>query len=113
MAVDRLEPAGGFDEDFVKEAAFTEPSARERARRPGPLKRWRARRTERRAQRRRRRAMVEQWRDPRYRAPGRSKTMGSALTGVLVVAVVAAAVWDARGGAPHRRAAPGIGGGPR
>ncbi|MCW2904263.1 MAG: hypothetical protein JWO67_6528 [Streptosporangiaceae bacterium] len=47
--------------------------------------------------------MVPQWRDPRHRAGGRSKTLASALTGALVVAVMAAAVWDVR---PWRQTAP-------
>jgi len=53
------EPQPAFDEDFIKSASFTEPSARDRAqqpkrskrpgrpsrpRGPGPLARWRSRR---------------------------------------------------------------------
>ncbi|MBO2450399.1 hypothetical protein J4573_25075 [Actinomadura barringtoniae] len=47
------EPPPAFDEDFVKSASFTEPSADDRAkplkppkrpRGPGPLARWRSRR---------------------------------------------------------------------
>lgn len=55
--------------------------------------------------------MVEQWRDPHHHVKGRSKTMVSALTGALSVAVITAAVWDARGDAPWQRAAPAVGAG--
>jgi hypothetical protein len=111
MAVDPSEPGDGFTEDFVKGAAFTEPSARERARKPGPLKRARVRRAERRAEKRRRRAMVAQWRDPKHRTKGLTKTMGSVLTGALIVAVIAALLWNERGDAPWRRTAPTTGAG--
>jgi hypothetical protein len=109
MAVEPSEPSDGFGADFIKGAAFTEPSARERSRKPGPLRRARDRRSERRAEKRRRRAMVGQWRDPRYRAKGLAKTATSALTGALIVAVITAVVWDARGDAPWRRMEPAVG----
>jgi hypothetical protein len=79
-----------FDEDFVNSAAFTEPSARERGRRPG----WRKRRRLARAERRRRRMTRRQ--------RGGTGSRASTTVTVLVVLVAAVAVgtlgWKARGG---------------
>lgn len=77
-----------FDEDFVKGAAFTEPSARERAKRPGWLKRRRLAR----AERRRRRAMV------RHRRGSRMKTAGTVIVVVVAMATVGVLAWKAHGG---------------
>ncbi|WP_285569676.1 hypothetical protein [Actinoallomurus iriomotensis] len=77
-----------FDEDFVKNAAFTEPSARERGKRPG----WRKRRRLARAERRRRRAMTRQ------RRGSRLKTTGTVLAVLVALAAVGALGWKVRGG---------------
>lgn len=85
------EPAP-FDEEFVKGASITEPSARERARRPGWLKRRRFARAERRRARRDRRAH-------RYRAArSRMKTAGTVLVVVVAVGLAGTFAWKFRGG---------------
>lgn len=62
-----------FDEDFITSAVFTEPSARERAKRPGRLTRWRVSRAARRAR----------------RGPHRGSGWKTAVTVTVVVAVMA------------------------
>jgi hypothetical protein len=75
-----------FDDDFVKGAAFAEPSARERARRPGWLKRRRIARAARRRMRRMRRDR------------SRLKTSVTVLAVVVAMALVGALAWKIRGG---------------
>ncbi|GAB2834583.1 hypothetical protein GCM10027176_43700 [Actinoallomurus bryophytorum] len=72
-----------FDDDFIKGASFTEPSARERARRPGRLER---RRIARAAGRRTR------------RDGSRMKTAVTVLAVVVAMALVGALAWKVRGG---------------
>jgi hypothetical protein len=72
-----------FDDDFVKGASFAEPSARERARRPGWLKRRRIARAAKRRMRRDR---------------SRMKTAGTVLAVVVAMALVGALAWKIRGG---------------
>ncbi|WP_345466932.1 hypothetical protein [Actinoallomurus oryzae] len=79
-----------FDEDFVNSAAFTEPSARERGRRPG----WRKRRRLARAERRRRRAAGRQ----RPGTGSRAKTTVTVLVVLVACAAVGALGWKVRGG---------------
>jgi hypothetical protein len=73
-----------FDEDFVESAAFTEPSARERAKRPGRLSRRRAAR----------------------RSPDRGSGWKTALTVTVVVAVLALVATFAWKGRHSRTPAP-------
>ncbi len=76
---------GGFDDDFIKAATLTEPSHEERSR---PLSR--------RAERRRRKQMVAEWRVPEYRR----KVWGqraAQITALGVVAAVGVGVWSQRG----------------
>jgi hypothetical protein len=68
-----------FDDDFVKSASFTEPAARERARRAG----WRERRRTARAAKRRTRS--------------RMRTAGTVLVVVLATALVGGLAWKVRG----------------
>ncbi|WP_067488768.1 SCO2583/SCO2584 N-terminal domain-containing protein [Actinomadura hibisca] len=82
MTDGRPEPV--FDEDFVRGATITEPSARERARRPGPVERRRARR----AERGRRAAAAAAYRDPSGRA-----AVVKVLAGVLVLLAISTALW--------------------
>ncbi len=93
------EPDPIFDEDFVKSAAFIEPSARERARRPGRLVRWHTARAARRRARRARRAMDR--RAPEYRGGFRMRAAGR-VAGVLAalsgLAVLGSLAWRAGGG---------------
>lgn len=77
-----------FDDEFLRGAAYTEPSARERARRPGPLARLRARR----AEKKRRRAMVEQWRSPEYRRKPWA-AIAQVTVGVLVLSLAGGGLW--------------------
>lgn len=81
-----------FDDDFVRAAAFTEPSARERARRPGRLSAritwWRLVRAGRRRAKRDRRAMVRQWRAPEYRRRSRIRAAGRVVAVLAALAVL-------------------------
>jgi hypothetical protein len=75
-----------FDDDFVRGASFAEPSARERARRPGWLKRRRIARAARRRVR-------------RVRHNGsRMKTTATVLAVVVAMALVGTLAWKIRGG---------------
>jgi hypothetical protein len=85
MAADFDEPV--FDEDFVRSAVFTEPSARERARTPGRRERWRARRARRRA-RGRGLALRRRGREPSHRT-----AVFQVIGAVLVLFAVSFALW--------------------
>lgn len=87
-----------LDDDFVRSAAFTEPSARERAKRPGRFARRRMARADRRRRRRDRRAMVRHWRAPEYRRGARIKTAGTVVAVLVAMALVGALAWRTRGG---------------
>ncbi|WP_338741015.1 hypothetical protein [Actinomadura luteofluorescens] len=80
MAADFDEPV--FDEDFVRSAVFTEPSARERARPPSRRERRRSRRAARRAGGRRPR------REPTHRT-----AVLQVAGGVLVLLAISFALW--------------------
>ncbi|MEV0666720.1 hypothetical protein ACIBI3_31485 [Actinomadura luteofluorescens] len=80
MAADFDEPV--FDEDFVRSAVFTEPSARERARPPSRRERRRSRRAARRAGGRR----------PR-REPSHRTAVLQVAGGVLVLLAISFALW--------------------
>ncbi|KAB2343280.1 SCO2583/SCO2584 N-terminal domain-containing protein [Actinomadura rudentiformis] len=93
MAPDPDQPV--FDEDFVKGAAFTEPSAQERGRAPGRLEQKRSRRRTRRAERKAEKLLYGG--SPSgsgYRATGRTKAAAYVLIGAVLVAVVGGAVWE-------------------
>ncbi|MQY03348.1 hypothetical protein [Actinomadura macrotermitis] len=75
------DPQPVFDENFVKGATFTEPSAEERARRPGRRERLRARRTARRY-----RAEA----DP---ARGSRTAVVQVIAGVLALLAISTALW--------------------
>lgn len=94
-----------FDDDFVNAASFTEPSARERAKRPGRLrtrlKWWRMVRAGRRQAKRDRRALVRQWRAPEYRARSRTGAAGRVVAVLAALAVLGGLgelAWKAHGG---------------
>lgn len=74
-----------FDEDFVRGAVFTEPSARERAARPGPIARWRLARSARRLRR-----------DPHRGSGGRTAVTVSVVG--VVLALAAAFAWNGHHG---------------
>ncbi|MEU5881848.1 hypothetical protein [Spirillospora sp. NPDC047279] len=111
MAPDSDQPI--FDEDFVKGAAFTEPSARERDRAPGGLRRRRARkaaqdrqgrsgrgrqaRRRRRAERRTEKLLYGSPSGPGWRATGRTKVASYVLIGAVLAAVVGGAIWEQSG----------------
>ncbi|WP_242885154.1 SCO2583/SCO2584 N-terminal domain-containing protein [Actinomadura litoris] len=94
-----------FDDDFVRSAAFTEPSARERAHVPGRRERWRARREERRSApfggelgrewggRRSRWALFRGSRHAGYRDPGHRKAVVQVISGVMVLLLISTALW--------------------
>ncbi|MEU8342216.1 hypothetical protein SAMN05443665_102359 [Actinomadura meyerae] len=86
MAADFDEPV--FDEEFVRSAAFTEPSARERARPPSRRERRRYRRSARRAagagRLRRRRRGAE---------PSHRRSVLQLIGGVLVLFAISFALW--------------------
>lgn len=99
MAPDPDQPV--FDEDFVKGAAFTEPSAQERGREPGRLEQKRARRRTRRPERKAGKSLYSGSSSGAgystgsgYRATGRAKTAAYVLIGAVLVAVVGGAVWE-------------------
>ncbi|RAY12455.1 hypothetical protein DPM19_25280 [Actinomadura craniellae] len=88
MADEKFPDDQMLDEDFIRGASIFEPSARERAKRPGPLTRLRAAR----AARRRRREMVRQWRSPEYRT-GPKQVLTGLLVVVVAVGVLVALMW--------------------
>ncbi|MFC6878664.1 hypothetical protein [Actinomadura yumaensis] len=109
----RQEPPA-FDEEFIRGAAFTEPSARERAQRPGPLARWRARRIRRdvRApgERRLPRIGVPFRRSPRgYREPSYARSVFRLVAAVAALVAISVGLWwwqhEPRDGAPPPSAA--------
>ncbi|MGI5167797.1 hypothetical protein ACQEU3_25950 [Spirillospora sp. CA-253888] len=73
-----------FDEEFVRGATITEPSARERAKGPGFAERRRTRR----AERRRRAARAAAYRDTGGRAAA-----AKVIAGVLVLLAISTALW--------------------
>ncbi|NDU73072.1 hypothetical protein GWI34_10570, partial [Actinomadura sp. DSM 109109] len=85
MAADFDDPV--FDEDFVRSAVFTEPSARERARPPSRRERRRSRRAARRAAGRR----LAPWR--RGREPSHRAAVLQVVGGVLVLLAISFALW--------------------
>ncbi|TMQ97464.1 hypothetical protein ETD83_20235 [Actinomadura soli] len=89
MAADFDEPV--FDDDFVRSATFTEPSASERARSPGR----RERRRDRRAARRAARSGVLRFRRPRRgrREPSHRMAVFQVLAGILVLFAISFALW--------------------
>ncbi|WP_433477643.1 hypothetical protein ACQPZP_11675 [Spirillospora sp. CA-142024] len=89
MAADFDEPV--FDEDFVRSAVFTEPSARERARPPGRRERRRARGDARRASRRARRAGGGRF--ARYREPSHRMAVFQVIGAVLLLLAISFALW--------------------
>ncbi|RSN56887.1 MULTISPECIES: SCO2583/SCO2584 N-terminal domain-containing protein [Actinomadura] len=86
MPADFDEPV--FDEDFVRGAAFTEPSARERARPPSR----RDRRAAHRAARRRGRA-ARPPRGRRFRDPSHRMAVAQLLGGIMVLLAISVALW--------------------
>ncbi|MFV2172869.1 hypothetical protein ACFHW2_34085 [Actinomadura sp. LOL_016] len=82
MPADFDEPV--FDEDFVRGAAFTEPSASERSRPPS--------RRSRRAERRRGRA-ARPPRGRRFRRPGNRMAIAQLAGGILVLLAISVALW--------------------
>ncbi|GGT90661.1 MULTISPECIES: SCO2583/SCO2584 N-terminal domain-containing protein [Actinomadura] len=85
MAADFDEPV--FDEDFVRSAVFTEPSARERARPPSRRERRRSRRAARRSAGRRF-ALRRRDHEPSPRA-----AVLQVIGGVLVLLAISFALW--------------------
>ncbi|WP_433239253.1 hypothetical protein [Actinomadura nitritigenes] len=86
-----------FDEEFVRNAAFTEPSARERAQPPRRTRRWRSagRGAGRPAGRLRGRLGVRAWRARRrYRGePSHRRAVIQVIGGVLVLVAISIALW--------------------
>ncbi|MBD2891920.1 hypothetical protein ACFYTC_26440 [Actinomadura nitritigenes] len=82
-----------FDEEFVRNAAFTEPSARERAQPPRRTRRWRG--AGRPAGRLRGRLGVRAWRARRrYRGePSHRRAVIQVIGGVLVLVAISIALW--------------------
>ncbi|MDL4819218.1 SCO2583/SCO2584 N-terminal domain-containing protein [Actinomadura opuntiae] len=90
MPADFDEPM--FDEDFVRNAAFTEPSARERAQPPRRFRRWRAARRLRGASGGR--SGPRAWRARRgYREPSHRRAVIQVVGGVLVLLAISVALW--------------------
>ncbi|MFB4296949.1 hypothetical protein [Actinomadura sp. NTSP31] len=90
MPADFDEPL--FDEEFVRNAAFTEPSARERAQPPRRTRRWRAARRLR--GRPGGRFGARAWRAPRgYREPSHRRAVIQVIGGVLVLLAISVALW--------------------
>ncbi|GAA1897079.1 hypothetical protein [Actinomadura bangladeshensis] len=85
MAADFDEPV--FDEEFVRSAAFTEPSARERARPPSRRDRRRTRRAARRA----RGGGAGPLR--RHREPSHRRAVVQLIGGVLVLFAISFGLW--------------------
>ncbi|MFA1544714.1 SCO2583/SCO2584 N-terminal domain-containing protein [Actinomadura chokoriensis] len=85
MAADFDEPV--FDEEFVRSAAFREPSARERARPPSRTERRRARRAARPSGGRRFR------RRPGRREPSHRRAVVQLIGGVLVLFAISFGLW--------------------
>ncbi|MFD0903411.1 SCO2583/SCO2584 N-terminal domain-containing protein [Actinomadura sediminis] len=86
MPADFDEPV--FDEDFVRGAVFTEPSARERARPPSRRERRAARRAARRRSRAARPPRARRFRDPSHRM-----AVAQLVGGILVLLAIAIALW--------------------
>ncbi|MWA07471.1 hypothetical protein F8568_045565 [Actinomadura sp. LD22] len=82
MPADFDEPV--FDEDFVRNAAFTEPSARERAQPPRRARRWRPAGRLRILARLARRG---------YREPSHRRAVIQVIGGVLVLVAISVALW--------------------
>ncbi|GAA2137959.1 SCO2583/SCO2584 N-terminal domain-containing protein [Actinomadura napierensis] len=90
MPADFDEPL--FDEEFVRNAAFTEPSARERAQPPRRTRRWRAARRLR--DRPGGRFGIRAWRARRrYREPSHRRAVIQVIGGVLVLLAISVALW--------------------
>ncbi|QXJ24721.1 hypothetical protein AGRA3207_006103 [Actinomadura graeca] len=89
MSADADEPV--FDDDFIRGAAFIEPSARERARAPGRIERVRARRAERRRHRARRRLGRARRRE--FHEPSHRGAVVQVIAGVLVLLLVSTGLW--------------------
>jgi hypothetical protein len=87
MAADFDEPV--FDEAFVRSAAFTEPSARERARPPSRRERRRTRRAARRALG----AGGPRLFRRRHREPSHRRAVFQLIGGVLVLFAISIGVW--------------------
>ncbi|TDD77844.1 hypothetical protein [Actinomadura rubrisoli] len=87
MPTDSDEPV--FDDDFVKGAAFTEPSAQERFHRPGRLERSRARW----AGRRRRRTRAGGGSRREYREPSHRRAVVQVIAGVMVLLLISTGLW--------------------
>ncbi|MFI0373057.1 hypothetical protein ACH35V_34795 [Actinomadura sp. 1N219] len=88
MAADFDEPV--FDENFVRSATFTEPSASERARSPGKRERRRDRRAARRAGRS---GGLRSGRRRRRREPSHRLAVFQVLAGILVLFAISFALW--------------------
>ncbi|URM99678.1 hypothetical protein LUW76_38155 [Actinomadura madurae] len=84
MAADFDDPV--FDEDFVRSAVFTEPSARERARPPGRRERRRSRRAA-------RRAAGGRFRRRRGRETSHRMAVFQLIGAVLVLLAISVALW--------------------
>ncbi|HEU5024355.1 MAG TPA: hypothetical protein VFV01_05485 [Spirillospora sp.] len=82
MPADFDEPV--FDEEFVRNAAFTEPSARERAQPPRRTRRWRP------AGRLRLRGRPAR---REYREPSHRRAVVQVIGGVLVLVAISVALW--------------------
>lgn len=85
MAADFDDPV--FDEDFVRSAVFTEPSARERARPPGRRERRRSRRGARRS------GGGGRFRRRRGREPSHRLAVFQLIGAVLVLLAISVALW--------------------
>ncbi|RKS71682.1 hypothetical protein BZB76_4489 [Actinomadura pelletieri DSM 43383] len=95
MAADFDEPV--FDDDFVRSATFTEPSARERARPPGRRERRRARRAARVA----RGPTGARLRGRRRGEPSHRLAVIQVIAGVLVLFAISFALWWWNSGSRH------------
>ncbi|MGP4026887.1 SCO2583/SCO2584 N-terminal domain-containing protein [Actinomadura sp. 3N407] len=89
MAADFDEPM--FDDDFVRGATFTEPSARERARSPSRRERRRMRRAAKRA--RRAGGGVGFRRRRRYREPSHRRAVFQLIGAIVVLFAISFALW--------------------
>ncbi|MFI0411454.1 hypothetical protein [Actinomadura sp. 3N508] len=87
MAADFDEPV--FDDDFVRSATFTEPSASERARAPGKRERRRERRNARRAAH----SGGPRFRRRGQREPSHRTAVFQVLAGILVLFAISFALW--------------------
>ncbi|MDL4771879.1 MULTISPECIES: hypothetical protein [Thermomonosporaceae] len=92
MFPDQEQPPS-FDEEFVKGASFKEPSARERARPPGPAQRWRTRRARKRWRSQRTRPRSGGGAVRGQRDPDHARAVVKVAAGVVVLLAISTALW--------------------